>query len=302
MTQLKDLSAEQFVQRYNPALNNRGFVTSEQWSAVRPFVLKAIAPVAHLKATSLRPFLAALTRIAAFAHHNGQRLTVEVVLSPAMVRAFLVTTKKGERDFEPQLWRLSKAWGLTPLEATVRDGVRRPTYLTPYSRDEFESLLHAADNQATGYRRITLLAIIFLGAGAGVRRSTARDVTASDVHTHSDGEWFVCVGAYCAKVRPEFIELATELISLRPKGRLRGTADPTDVVAHATAWLRGRRGVPALSADRLRATYVCALLREGVGLVDLLNWLGLASAEALDGYLEHAAVPQLCDRLTGSPS
>jgi hypothetical protein len=47
---------------------------------------------------------------------------------------------------------------------------------------------------------------------------------------------------------------------------------------------------------------VCALLREGVGLIDLLNWLGLASAEALDGYLEHAAVPQLCDRLAGSPS
>jgi hypothetical protein len=158
-------------------------------------------------------------------------------------------------------------------------------------------------NQPTNHRRTTLLAIIFLGAGAVITRSSARDITAADLRTHSSREKFVWTGGYCAKVRPEFVELATELIALCPTGRLRGTADPSDVGSHATAWLTGRRGVPALSVDRLRATYLCAFLSVGVGLVDILNWSGLASAEALDGYVQHAAAaPHVCEHPSGRPS
>ena len=289
MPKLNDLTAEDFVKQYNPARDSRGFVSKEEWREIRPFVRQAISPLMDLKATSLRPFLIALTRLGVFAHKNAQAMKVEIVLSPAMIKAFVATLKKGERDVEPNLWRLAKAWNLVPSSESVTDGVPRPDYLTPYTTDEIDALVDAALNQPTTLRSATLLSIIFLGAGAGVVRIDAREVTSTDIHFHSDGSMFVFAGDHCAKVLPEFVELANQVRALRPTGRLRGDRDPSNLTANAAVWIKGRRGVPALSADRLRATYMCALLESGTGLLDLLSWSGLKSAEALDGYINQVS-------------
>ena len=286
MEKLKDLTAKEFVDRYNPARTKDGFATKAEWRAIRPFVEEAMTPVMHLKATGLRPFLIALTRIGVFAHKNGQPLEVSRVLAPAMINAFLAQLKKGERDVAPRLWRLSKAWGLVPSTTVAPSGIPRPDYLTPYTDDEIETLLDVSEHQPTQHRRATLLAIIFLGAGAGVVRTDAREVTVSDIHHHASGDLFVFANDHCAKVRPEFVELAAKLKELRPKGRLRGNRKPGDVTTNAAVWIANRYGVPALSANRLRATYISALINQGVSLFDLITWTGLQSAEALDGYLD----------------
>ena len=283
-----------FIKAYNPAKGDRAATTPEVWKVIRPFVVGSVKPVTELRPNSVRPFLTALTHLATFAHRHGYDLKREVVLAPAMIQAFVTKLPKGSPDYEPYLWRLSKEWGLTEGTAVVNDGVARPVYLSPYSDDELQALLFAAQNQATEHRRATLLAIIFLGLGCGIVRDAARDVCASDLHQHDGGEWFVAAAGRCAKVREGFADLGLEVISLRPDGRLRGDRNPDEVVGAAAVWLRRRRGVPGLSADRLRANYICALLNEGTALVDVLAWTGLRSCEALDGYL-----PYLTPSLTG---
>jgi hypothetical protein len=283
-----------FVKAYNPAKGDRAATTAEMWKVIRPFVIGTVKPVTGLRPNSVRPFLTALTHLTTFAHRHGYDLKREVVLAPAMIQAFVAKLPKGSPDYEPFLWRLSKEWGLTANTAEVNDSVARPVYLTPYSDDEIEALLFAAQNQATDHRRATLLAIIFLGLACGIVRDGARDVSASDLHQHDDGEWYVAAAGRCAKVRDGFIELGLEVVGLRPEGRLRGERNPDDVVSAAAVWLRRRRGVPALSADRLRANYICTLLNEGTALVDVLAWAGLRGCEALDGYLPYLTPSSTC--------
>jgi integrase len=278
-----------YIAHYNPAKGPFPTATPAQWVELRPVVLEGVRPLAYLAKNTLRPFIRALTRLALFAHQLGYEMDAKVLLDPALIDAFLGTIRQEAQDPAPYLWRLSDSWGLVAAGSTHR-GVTRPDYRRPYDEDEMAALLLAAHNQSSGHRTATLLAIIFLGAGCGVTREAARDVTALDLHRH-DGAWFVRTPKYCARVREEFLPLLDEVATLHPSGPLRGAMTHKFVTVAAAEWLRNRRGVPALSVDRLRANYVCTLLGEPVSIVDVLAWTGLRGAESLNGYLDHVARP-----------
>jgi integrase len=232
--------------------------------------------------------------LALFAYERGYELSVEVLLSPALVDSYLASARDEAKDPAPYLQRLSDSWGLARA-GEAHTGIARPDYRGPYSDDEISALLLAARNQCNTGRAATLLAIIFLGAGCGITREAARDVTALDLHQHDDA-WFVRTPKYCARVREEFLPLFYEVTSQRPTGRLRGEMKHKFVTAAASQWLSKRRGVPALSVDRLRATYVCALLSEGASVLNVLAWSGLRGAESLGGYLAHVLRPlSICE-------
>jgi len=278
-----------FLECYNPAKGPMGCVTPAQWAELRQVVVEGVRPLAHLKAMSLRPFLRALTRLALFAEGRGYEMKVEVLLSPTLVTAYLTTVRDEAKDPAPYLWRLSESWGLAQA-GDLHAGLARPDYRSPYSEDEMAALLLAAHNQSSTHRTTTLLAIIFLGAGCGITREAAREVTERELHQHA-GVWFVRTPKYCARVREDFLPLFYEVASLRPTGRLRGEMAPQYVTVAASEWLSKRRGVPALSVDRLRATYVCALLSDGASVLNVLAWSGLRGAESLNGYLAHVPRP-----------
>lgn len=302
MTREKNQVPPASAVRYNPALGPHPLVTPAVWRVIGPVVLESVAPVWHLSPITLRRFQVAMVRFAAWANALGYSLSPQTLLTPAMVQAYLATVATGAPDDEPQLWRLSKSWGLTPRDASVRDGVARPDYRAPYSDDELEMLLLAGRNQSTEHRRVTLLAIIALGAGCGITRRTARDAKASHLHLHGATAFFRASN-YCAFVRPELSELLSEVCAERPAGRLRGEMEnEAGITVAVSEWLKRQRGVPVLSVDRLRATYVCALLNQGVAVLDVMAWCGLSGAESLDGYLAHVPRPTLmCPFDTGGP-
>lgn len=269
---------------YNPPKGPRSLVTTAQWLTLRPVVLGGIGPLSHLAKHFLRPFLQSQTRLALFAHEHGYEMSAQVLLSPTLIDAYLATVHDEAKDPAPYPWRLSDSWGLAGA-GDSHTGLARPDYRGPYSQDE-AALVLAAHNQSSPHRTATLLAIIFLGAGCGITREAAREVTARDLHQHDD-VWFVRTPKYCARVREEFLPLFYEVTELRSIGLLRGEAAHGNVTVAAARWLSSRRGVPALSVDRLRATYVCALLGEPISVVDVLAWSGLRGAESLGGYLAH---------------
>ena len=280
-----------FLQQYSPAKGVPCYATAAQWVTLRSVVLEAISPLSHLSISTLRGFLTALTRLALFAHQHGYELDIDVLLDPKLITAFLATVPKESKDPAPYLWRLSDSWGLVDENESYL-GIDRRDYKAPYSHDEIAALVLAARNQNTVDRTVTLLAILFLGAGCGINREHARDVVAFDLHQHGDA-WFVRTPKYCARVRVDFLPLFYEVAKERPTGRLRGEWKPEYVTNAALGWLRGRRGVPTLSVDRLRATYICALLDEGASLVDTLAWSGLQGAESLNSYLQYVTRPPM---------
>jgi hypothetical protein len=281
-----------FLERYTPLRGKDQMVSAAEWELVRPVVLQAVEPLAHLSKYTLRPFLGALIRLASFAHRYGYEMDVKVLLDPVLVQSFISSVASEAKSPAPYLWRLSRTWGLVD---ELHPGVPRPDYRAPYSDDEMAALLLAAHNQSSTHRTTTLLAIIFLGAGCGVTREAARDVTATDVHRHGEA-WFVRTPRYCARVRDGFLPFFYEVVEYRPSGRLRGGAEYRNVTVKATKWLADRRGVPALSVDRLRATYVCSMLRDGVTVTDVVAWTGLKNTEGLNRYLAYVpASPSICE-------
>lgn len=277
------------VESYLPVKGVHALVKPPQWKRVRELVKSGVMPLASYHESSLRPYLKAMLLLAKWADDNGYSLEIDVVLSEKLIWAFVKQQPFGAFDYEPHLWRLAAAHRTLSATAAKRAAMPRPSYLAPYSDDDLARLISFASDLTNQHRRATLLAIIALGAGCGISRHRLRGVTAKSIHQHG-GETFVSSSSACAKVSASFVPLLREVAALRPEGPL-VKALGTNLTAHAVEWTKGRRGVPVLSADRLRATYVVALLESDARTLDVLQWTGLQKVEGLQGYLPYVKRP-----------
>ena len=280
----------EFVGHYNPAKGDHGYITAQEWLEVAEFVRETVQPLCWMSANSLRPFLTAIVRLAAWALGKGLPLHRDYLLSPGLLETFEVSQEFKVRSASSYLERLSIENGVTG--ARRHTGVARATYQMPYSEDEIDALLLFAKSHSNELRRATLLAIISLGAGAGVSREYLRGVSAECVHRHDDGNTFVSTTETCALVRPAFVKVMREVCELRPSGQLLGNVTGLNLTTAAAKWVADRSGVPTLHVDRLRASYVCALIDEGHGLADLMAWTGVRATESLNGYLPYTRTTQ----------
>ena len=272
------------IESYLPVKGVHALVKPPQWKRVRELVKSGVMPLAGYHESSLRPYLKAMLLLATWADDHGYPLELNVVLSENLVWAFIKQQPFGAFDYEVHLWRLAAAHHTVSDTATSRGQVTRPVYLAPYSDDELTKLINFANDLTNQHRRETLLTIIALGAGGGISRHRLRGVTAKSVHRHG-GETFISSFDLCAKVSPKFVPLLREVVMFQPVGPL-VQARGTNLTAHAAEWTTQRRGVPVLSGDRLRATYIVALL-ESEATADVLRWSGLRKLEGLQGYLPY---------------
>jgi integrase len=276
-------STKRFLATYNPTKSKTEMIKSEQWDRVRDFVIEAATPLCFMAINTVRPHLTALVKLAVWADNQGLPLNVSYLLGEAVLSAYEVTEETGVASSMSLLGRVSEANSVS----SARRGTPRPDYQAPYSPDEIEALVRFARSHTNQNRRGVLLAIISLGAGAGVVRSRLRGVRISDIHTHDDGRTFIRTTTNCALVRSEFVDVLNEVALLRGSNPLVGDDTSEDLTKSATSWVEGRRGIPALHIDRLRSTYVCTLMTEGASLLDLVAWTGVQAFESLQGYWDH---------------
>ncbi|MHB1087203.1 MAG: hypothetical protein ACYC19_00390 [Acidimicrobiales bacterium] len=273
------------IDSYLPVKGGAAFVSLPEWRRLAQVVRAGVRSMAYLERVGVRPYLKGMTLLAKWADEKGYALELDVVLSESLIWAFVKQQPFGAFDYEPHLWRLAAAHRTLSATAAKRAAMPRPSYLAPYSDDDLAKLISFASDLTNQHRRAALLAIIALGAGCGISRHRLRGVTAKSIHQHG-GETFVLSSSACAKVSAVFVPLLREVAALRPEGPL-VKALGTNLTAHAAEWTKGRRGVPVLSADRLRATYVVALLESDARTLDVLQWTGLQKLEGLQGYLSY---------------
>ena len=293
MTTSQTTAPADIVRRYNPAIGRHHLVSPEEWKRIGGLVRQMATPFTRLGGQQVRDYLRAATKLCAFALRHDGVLTVKSVLAPRVIEGYLRQVPRGARDEEPYLWRMALQHKTVAPGAPVRHQVGRRELQPPYSDQEVATLLEEARAQPTTLRRTTLLAIFVLGAGSGLVRESARDVCASDVHRHEDGV-FVRVPGRCAKVLDGFEADLEELIALRPTGRLLGDAQARFATVKAHQWLDGRSGIPQLSVDRLRASYIHSLMRSHATLLEVLDWTGLRSTHSLWRYVEQTVRPSSC--------
>jgi len=273
------------IENYLPVKGTNALVKPPQWKRVQKLVKEAVMPFASLHDVAVRSYLKAMLLLAMWADDNGYALELDVVLSENLIWAFVKQEPFGAFDYEPHLWRLAAEHHTVSAVAITRGKIARPKYLTPYSDDELAKLISFASDLTNQHRRETLLAIIVLGAGCGISRHRLRGVTAKSLHQHV-GETFVSSFDLCTKVETAFVPLLVEVAALRNEGPL-VRALGNNLTAHAAEWTKGLHGVPVLSSDRLRATYVVKLLESGTSTLDVLRWTGVEKLEGLQGYLPY---------------
>ncbi len=287
------LTTVEVIETYNPALGRHHLVTPVEWAQIGDLVREMVGPFEYLKGEQIRNYMRAATKLAAFVLRLDGELTIQGVLSPTAIRGFLRSLPAGAQDEEPYLWRLARAHGTVATDVPGRREIPRRALKPPYSAEEVEALLSAARSQSTKERKANILAIVVLGAGCGLVRAASRDVTAIDVHQHSDGT-YVRAPSRCARVLPAFEDVLDELVRLRPAGRLLGPAQVKYATVMAHRWLDGRRGIPRLSVDRLRASYLTTLLQSNFTLLEVMAWSGLKTSDALWRYVNMLPAPSGC--------
>lgn len=274
-------SGADFVASYNGAHGHSAPCTKLQWGQVRPGFTSALAPLCHLSPRALRRYATAYARLATWSLEHCLELEPSMLLSPEMTEAFLAAQPSGTADLRSTLRRLAQANGMATTTGTL--GYHKRPTPEPYQPSECEALLAFAKNVANPERRVSLQALLALGLGCGLARESLRDVTAESLHRHG-AESFVKSGTRCAKVRTEYLALLQEVRCARPSGELLGPRR-RNISTEIVSWATGRVGVPALSPDRLRATYICHWIEAGAPLLDLMAWTGLKTFESIGQYV-----------------
>jgi hypothetical protein len=292
-----------WVEGYTPEI-----VSEVLWeSKLRDFVVPAVIELAPTGCDP-RGSARALIRLVTWCLDQGIELNRELVLHPDNVERFVLSLPGGSiratcrgllRRMGPALTRTAP-WGPrpTPIPAS-----RRPP---SYSPTELELLRSAARAQPSPVRRKHAMAMIALGAGAGLDGRWAVGVRARDILAIGTGI-AVRAGPPMPRTVPVLGAFEADLMELAAGdgdrlllgGRPGSWSRCAYIAGHFKAW----PGVPPLSANRLRSTWLVWHLRAGTRLPEFLKAAGLTTHSNLSDLFEwvdplssHEAVRQLQGR------
>jgi integrase len=260
------------------------------------FARAAVAAAAPGRAARARALLFAASRLAAFGERVGLELELAVLLHPAVIERFIVTSAGAiapatRRTLRTNLRALARALEAHPEPAAV--ALARERAKQPYTEAQIAGYLALAGVLSTPARRMRASALVCLGAGAGVVAGELRHVTGSDVVWRSGGLLVLVRGrrARSVPVLGRFHAPLEAAAAFAGDGYLVGGRDPgrrnlTDAIAPA---LCANAGLPRLEGGRLRATWLCECARL-IGLQAFMRAAGISCSQRLGDLV--AQLPQ----------
>ena len=279
-----------WLEQYEPR-----HVSGEAWHAcLRAFVVPAVLRLAPAGPAIAGRYARALIRISAWCLAEGLPLDLEVVLDPDTVERFTsagLADEASRGTYRADLRRIGpKLTTKAPWEPRAETATRRQV-ATPYLSEELAALRYDAAHQSTPARRRAAIALLALGAGAGLdgrwsTRVRAEDVTSQDAVLVRVGEPSARLVPILAQYEAELIELAATagdqfLVGGHSLARNRaGELVSRIEVSHAT---------PRFSASRLRSTWLVHHLSIGTRLPELVAAAGLSGATVLSDLLEYVS-------------
>ena len=285
---------EKVAEAYSPLRAKPAQCTESEWGQIRPFVLAVAAPLDQTP-RGIRPYLTAATALGVWAVRNGFELDIRTTLTADAIEHVAAKRPTNRATFRSTLRSIAKAHNLD-LGVTGTKLAKAPLK-APYTVADEAALWQFTRNIGNEQRQISLRALLLLGFGCGLARNDLRGVTAADPHSHlSDRRTSIRVRERCVPVRADYLDELEWVCRNRPEGWLIGNHGGQNLTTRHVEWFGERQGVPTLSPDRLRATWICHHLNAGVTLVDLMAWSGLQGCESLDAYIEFIDLPKsVCD-------
>ncbi len=238
----------------------------------------------------------ALRGLSRFAEARGVPAGREFLLDYDVIEAFCVAGLAGRAcstrgTYRSALYRLAAgANGPPGQRPTPFPGAKPPP---PYSPAERAELAAAAAAQRDAVTRVSALALVVFGIGAGLRPGELVALRGSDVARHGR-QVVVAVSGSAARVVPVTADYAGRAWQLarrtgsdfvfRP-----GPADRSykNFVSNFIGGLAGDPAAARLSLRRARSSFICHHLAAGTPVPVLLAVTGIAEAGSLARYARH---------------
>lgn len=270
---------------------------AETWATIHPFVVECVERLGLAGGASGIRVVRVLTRLASWAVREELRLDTEVVLDPDTVERFVAHGLRDERSratYRAVLRRVGpRLTRRAPWEPRAPSVARRQVAV-PYTAGELGQLCADADLQPTGARRRAAVALLALGAGAGLDGRWLARVAAGDVVTEKSVT-LIHVGEPGARIVPVLARWEKQVLRLAATAGdeflIGGRSTSRNRAGQLAASLVVPHGHPRPSASRLRSTWLVAHLTMGTRLPELAQAAGLAGVTVLSDLL--AYVPAL---------
>jgi hypothetical protein len=224
---------------------------------------------------------------------QGLPLDLEVVLDPDTVERF---TSVGLADdasrgtYRADLRRIGpKLTTKAPWEPRP-EAITRRQVATPYLSEELAALHQDAAHQSTPGRQMAAMALLVLGAGAGLDGRWSTRVAADDVISRGNvvlvrvGEPSARLVPVLAHYKPELVDLAASAGDEFLVGGYSRARNRAGELAHR---VEVGSATPRLSASRLRSTWLVHHLTLGTRLPELTMAAGLGGATVLSDLLDY---------------
>jgi integrase len=262
--------------------------------AVGAFARAVVAAAGPPGPASAARWLSATAALGAWALGEGLALEAGALCCPEVVDRFVEAHLRGRpagtrRSLRAVLRRVGRAvapraWPADP-ERIGRSGAARP-----YSDAELAALLAAARHQRGAGTADAAVALICLGAGAGLGPADLRGLRGRDVAVE-DGQVVVRARGRQVPVHPRFAGELAALARRHPEDLLVGGRHPgRKNLAAAPARLRAGAGVPRLELARLRASWWARVLA-ATGLREVLAAAGVSAPSGLFAHLARLGPP-----------
>jgi hypothetical protein len=247
-------------------------------------VVRTAAPKSPARAKAL---VFATAKLAAFAESVGLELTPAVVLHPAVIERFIVTTERTLTGATRRTLRSNLRFVAARVApgAMSSVGLARERAKPAYSAAEVEGYLARAAAQPTASRRRRATGLICLGAGAGLTGADLRAVRGDDVVACHDGVVVDVRGGAHPRhvpVRARFCDLLVESARSAGPGLVTGGVNPDrrNITDRLVASLSGGGGLPRFEVVRLRSTWLRACA-ESIGLRAFMDAAGVTCSQRL---------------------
>jgi len=272
-------------------------IPAGQWERIRPLVIALAAAVVGRVPYGIDDLLYVTTRMAQFADDSGLPPDPAVWLRNENIDRFAIS-RCAEHHFGPSTALTYRTYLRRMREVLVwvdRGEAPSPKLRVPdepsapYTLSELAAL-DAWSDGLPAPRRWDAKALLCLGAGCGLARADFIATTGRDVRIFASGATLITLASSGRVIacRARYEQLLQELAEVRREGYLfrpaRQVAAAKNLVSNWTWRNVPPRGAPRLSLQRLRSTWIVALMTDRVDRELIAVAAGLSSSAQLAKY------------------
>jgi integrase len=282
-----------------------GYMTSKlparRFAVVRPFALEVVLATDPPTEASAKARMRDASALASWCLDVGIPLEIEKVFDESTVERYIAqelraATPAQQRTYASNLRKIARI--VAPrLQRPRPVPSPRPSSKRPYSELEVDQLIRLAEAQPTEQWRRRLLALLFLGFGAGLRNGEYQNV-AGDRDVVSRGGTTLLTVVTTGRTVPMLEPFGSRLHEIAldcPEAYLLGGDEESDrrnVVGRLIYAVRGGADLPRIQVGRLRATWLSHHIRE-LGIDALVAAAGVTDTHSIFDLVKYLPPPDL---------